>query len=144
MNIQTLVITFDHYCYTSEMMPLLESTAALAGCGTEQYFKELQSLVICLSRLPNIVEMTILHPMDCLADQQMKDYMASLTAWLTTHYNEIQSLTFSTNFIQLDFLSGLPNLQSLAFSGFSCTTTADAAKIFQKMDQLDSLTWTRP
>ncbi len=143
MNIQTLVITLDYYCYTSEMMPLLESTAALAGCETEKYFKELQSLVTCLSRLPNIVEMTILRPMNCNVDQGMKDYLASLTAWLTTHYNQIQSLTFFTKLIDLGFLSGLPNLQSLHFCGYSCTAAADAAQIFRKMDQLDSLTLTR-
>lgn len=78
-KIQTLVITFEDGCYAEEMGSLLESVTEEPPCGADKaYFRDLQSVVVCLSRLPNTTELAFLQSKDFSSDRMLKDFFASL------------------------------------------------------------------
>lgn len=144
-RIQTLVVTLEEWGWSKHRNELLKSVTGEPVCGTDElYYKDLQSVVTCLSRLPNVTELTILGPRQSYVAKRMQNYFASLTAWVTQNYTQIESLTLTAKNTTLGFISALSNLQSLTFCGFSLTTSAEAVEIFRRLDHLKTLSLIRP
>lgn len=143
-SIQTLVLTFDDYCSSEESHSLLLSATEEPACGVDEpHFSHLQSVVVCLARLPNITELAFLQSKDSISDGSLGGILPSLTTWLSKHYRQIESLKLAVGYIGLDFISSLSNLQSLDSCAYSLTAATEAAQVFHQLDHLATLTLTR-
>lgn len=144
-QIQTLVITLTGTAYLREFQSLEESLVAVTVCGSDaEHFEDVQRMVTCLARLPNVTELKLLCPELFVDDECMEGYSLTLAAWLATNYNQVESLSLTVKFITLDFIAAFRNLHILSFCGYSLTAAADAVPIFRQLDHLESLTLTRP
>ena len=143
-NIQTLVLTFEGYRRSEETDSLLRSATEEPGCGiNEPHFSDLQPIVVCLTRLPNITELALLEPKYLISDRLLEAIHASLTIWLSKNYRQIESLKLTVRYIDLVFISSLSNLQSLDSCAYSLTAPTEAVQVFHQLDHLATLTLTR-
>jgi hypothetical protein len=147
-GIQTLAIYFDEDIYlnstvssqmTNSMTGLATTDDILRSDGDDYYIDDLQVLVSCLARLPNITELSILRNRKG-SNTPPRGYLKSLLVWLSKNYTFVESLTLTVNHVTLDTISAFTNLQTLSCISYSLTPPADMISVVERLDHLEELT----
>lgn len=149
-NIQTLAIYFDDstslrselFSRVMNLTTMFAADESLQSAANEYYFKDLQCLVSCLSRLPNITELFILRDKGGAVEPRTF-YLQSLLAWLSNNYSLVGSLTLTVSNLSLGRISAFTNLQALNCFMYTLTPEDGMINLMEKLDSLEQLTLRR-
>ena len=99
---------------------------------------EIERLGKAFSFIPNVKNFTILSSTD--SDPRPSYHMlVAFSNLLPIRFPHLYSLTNQEEFLPLEFLSGLPNLRRVCFSGMSTTDPAEVTALFHGLQNLVDL-----
>ncbi len=144
-KIESLAINFEYPAFSYDQRPLevLAADESLCAVG-EKYFKDLRSVIICLRRLPNIMDLSVLRPRKDNHDEPAEDYLKSLLTWLSKNYTQVESLTVTLRCVNFDAFSTFSNLHTLRCMAYSLTSEEQMITVLETMIRLKDLTLMRP
>ena len=123
------------------MQPALALLVAGLPIGSNQhpYFHEINRVTRSLSTMSNIKHLSILRPVELLRNPPSRDFFESICSWIQRNYTQLQSLELSVENMSLHFLSSLPSMRVLDFSGFSATQPEEMLSVLNELRHLEEL-----
>jgi hypothetical protein len=139
-QIKTLNVRFQEVD-PAVMQPALALLVAGLPISSQEhpYFHEVEKVTRCLRSMRNVMQLSILRPIQRLQNPPSRDFFESLCSWIRENYTQLQSLTISVENTSLRFLSDLRHLRALDFSGFSVTQPEEMRQILVHLLSLEEL-----
>jgi hypothetical protein len=101
--------------------------------GDHPYVLESESILFCLRMMPGLKRFSLLPPRQRNRNPVPRELVQHLLTQMPQYWKQLESLSISTDLKSLAFLTDMPHLRSLQFSGCSDTESESAKLITQQM-----------